>query len=290
MHHTRSSKHRLILSLLSLGALLGMLTLSISLQQHPSKAHAAGAGVASDGPQFHLVGPKQHYLALGDSLAFGYQPNGVYTHGYVPDLFQILQNEGTKDVTNYGCGGETSTTFINGGCPAPGAPPPPYTQLGAAVAFLQAHAGKVSPVTLDIGGNDVLHDTNPSTCTVNVSGFYAHLATLDSNLTGIILPALLGALTVEGRVTGSIVMMNYYDPLQNFCPNTVQYTQILNAHLAADVSGFGIIVDVFGAFGGDTTQNPNICTYTWICFGDIHPTDLGYSLIADTFAAAIPSD
>ncbi len=32
------------------------------------------------GPPFHPVGPKQHYLALGDSLAFGFQPNKDFTH------------------------------------------------------------------------------------------------------------------------------------------------------------------------------------------------------------------
>lgn len=90
-------------------------------------------------------------------------------------------------------------------------------------------------------------------------------------------------------------MMNYYDPFQNFCPDTVPFVQTLNAHLAADVSGFGIIVDVFGAFGGATTPNPLICTYTWMCTPpplgpNIHATDLGYSVIADTFAAAIPKD
>ena len=294
MHHARSSKRRLILSLLSLVAMLGMLTLSISLQQHPSQAHAAGAGVASDGQPFHLVGPKQHYLALGDSLAFGYQPNRDFTHGYVNDLFQILQNEGTKDVTNYGCPGETSSTFINGGCPyAPqGAP----AQLAAAVAFLQQNAGKVSPVTLDIGANDVLGpNIDVSTCVVNVSGFNADLAILDTNLTGTILPAVQGALRVNGRVTGDIVMMNYYDPFQNFCPNTVSYAQTLNQHLANDVSGFGIIVDVFTAFGGPGVQNPNLCTYTWMCAApplvpDIHPTSTGYQVIANTFAAAIPTD
>ena len=87
-------------------------------------------------------------------------------------------------------------------------------------------------------------------------------------------------------------MMNYYDPLQNFCPNTVPFTQTLNQHLAADVSGFGSIVDVFGAFGGPGVPNPNICTYTWMCTApplgpNIHATDIGYSVIADTFAAAI---
>jgi lysophospholipase L1-like esterase len=243
-------------------------------------------------PSLHLFGPKQHYLALGDSLAFGFQPNGDFTHGYVNDLFQILHNEGTKDVTNDGCGGETSTTFISGCLSAPAGSP---TQLTAALAFLQANPGKVSPVTLDIGANDVLGDTDPSTCTVNVDNFNADLHTLDTNLTGTILPALLGALTVKGRVTGSIVMMNYYDPLQNFCPNTVPFTQTLNQHLAADVSGFGFIVDVFGAFGGPNVPNPNICTYTWMCTPpplgpNIHATDLGYSVIANTFAAAIPTD
>jgi lysophospholipase L1-like esterase len=270
MHHARRSKPGLILSLISLVALVGAVTLGVSLQQHASQAHAAGAEVDSDNPPLHLFGPKQHYLALGDSLAFGFQPNKDFSHGYVNDLFQILQNEGTKDVTNYGCGGETSTTLINGGICSYGSF---SSQLAAAVAFLQANAGKVSPVTLDIGANDLLHDTVASTRTVNVSGFNADLATLDSNLKETILPALLKALTVDGRVTGSIVMMNYYDPLQNFCPNTVQYTETLNAHLAADVSGFGIIVDVFDAFGGPNVPNPNICTYTWICSAlDIHAT------------------
>ncbi len=296
MHSTRSTKHRLILSLLSLLALLGMLALGISLQQRPSQAHAAGAGVASDDPSFHLVGPKQHYLALGDSLAYGYQPclsnnSCSKTEGYVYDLFQTLQHEGTKDVTNYGCPGETSSTFINGGCPyAPGGAP---AQLTAAVAFLQQNAGKVSPVTLDIGANDMLPDL--SSCVVDVNTFNADLATLDTNLTGTILPALQGALTVNGRMTGDIVLMNYYDPFQNLCPNTLSYAQTLNQHLAADVKGFGIIVDVFTAFGGAGTPNNILCNDTWMCppagrVPDIHPNSTGYQVIANTFAAALPTD
>ena len=132
-----------------------------------------------------------------------------------------------------GCPGETSSTLINGGiCPYS----PFSSQLAAAVAYLQANAGKVSPVTLDVGANDVLTDTDPSTCTVNVTKFYADVATLDTNLTGTILPALKKALTVKGRITGKIVMMNYYDPLQNVCPNSVKYSQTLNRHLASRCS------------------------------------------------------
>src|SRR5437667_12810640 len=84
---------------------------------------------------------KQQYLALGDSLAFGVQPNGDFTHGYVNDLFQVLQNEGTQKVTNYGCPGETSTTFITGGCPFA---PAGFVQLAPPVAFVQPPACKVS--------------------------------------------------------------------------------------------------------------------------------------------------
>ncbi len=294
MHRARRSKRGLILSLFSMVTLVAAVTLSASLQRHPSQAHAAGAVIASHGPPFHLVGPKQHYLALGNSLAFGFQPNGDFTHGYVPDLFQILQNEGTKDFKDLGCPGETSVTFIDGGCPAHGAPPPPYTQLGAALAYLQANAGKVSPVTLDIGANDLLVDFNPHTCTVIEPKFDTDLATLDTNLTQTILPQLHKALLVKGHVAGDLVMTNYYDPFQNICSNSVPFVQTVNQHLAADVSGFGIIVDTFSAFGGASTPNPNICTYTWICSPppgpDIHPTDLGYSVMANTFAAAIPSD
>jgi len=46
MHRTRHSQRSLILSLLSLVALVGAVTLSVSLQQHPSVAHAAGANRA----------------------------------------------------------------------------------------------------------------------------------------------------------------------------------------------------------------------------------------------------
>ncbi len=258
-------------------------------------APAALAASNGQGPPLHLFGPKQHYLALGDSLAFGQQPNCVppqvsvpdCTHGYVNDLFQVFQSEGTKDFTNLGCPGETSTSFISGGkCPYPTLTP---SQLDTAVAYLKAHAGKVSPVTLDIGANDMLPDL--SGCTP-LSSFPNDLATINSNLTGTILPALLKALTVNGRVTGSIVMMNYYNPFPQCSanPQFVQDFNEFNTSLANDVSGFGFIVDVFGAFGGITT--PNICTYTWICssFHDIHPTDQGYSVIANTFEAVIPPD
>jgi len=234
-----------------------------------------------------LVGPKKYYLALGASLAFGYQPDLDFNHGYVDDFYSDLQSHGVTSLANMACLGETSNTFINGGCPYWYLRKYPYigAQLTAAVAYLKFYAGQVSPVTLDIGANDVLPDIDTSTCKVNGTHFQTDLKNLDTNLTQTILPQLKAALIVNKHVTGDIVMMNYYDPYQNICPKTVSYVQTLNSHLTNDVSGFGIIVNVFRAFGGSKTPNKNICTYTWMCsiFKDIHATTRGYSVIATTF-------
>lgn len=247
----------------------------------------APAVLAASHGRLTLVGPKTYYLALGDSLAFGYQPDLNFNSGYADDFASNLRGHGVKTYANMGCPGETSATMINGGCPYSFLRKYPYTgaQLAAAVTFLHNHAGQVSPVTLDIGANDLLPDINTSNCTINTTKFASDLAALDTNLTQTILPELHNALVVNGQLTGDLVLMNYYDPYQNICPNTVAYVQEINQHIANDANGFGLVVNVFGSFGGAKTPNKNICSYTWMCsiFTDIHATDKGYSVIATTF-------
>jgi lysophospholipase L1-like esterase len=232
-----------------------------------------------------LLGPKKYYLALGDSLAFGYQPDLNFSDGYVSDFSVDLKAHGTSSDANMGCPGETSVTFLNGKCSVPLLRKYPYigSQLNAAVHYLNVHAGQVSPVTLDIGANDIISDINTSDCSVNISKFNSDLATVDTNLTQTILPALHKALTVNGQLTGDLLLMNYYNPYQNICPATLPYLEMLNQHLANDASGYGQIVNVFDAFGGPS--QPNVCSYTWMCsiFKDIHPKDKGYSVIASAF-------
>jgi lysophospholipase L1-like esterase len=247
----------------------------------PRTAHAAT-----------VVGPKQYYLALGDSLAFGYQPNWDFSHGYPQQWYSSdLQARG-ESMTNYGCSGETSSTMVNGGCPVGIALHNYYVgpQLAAAVNFINAHKGQVSPVSLDIGANDILPDINSSTCVIS-STWSTDLAKADTNLTTYILPQLTSAMkNSSGAMTGDLVMMNYYDPYQNKCPNSVSYVQQANQHLAADAAQFGVpIVDVFTAYGGATTPNPNTCNWTWECssYADIHATTAGYGVIANTFKQGI---
>lgn len=246
---------------------------------------ALAASQSAKKPSF--VGPKPYYLALGDSLAFGYQPDLNFSSGYTGDFFNNLRGHGTQHIANMACPGETSVTFLNGKCPYPYLRKYPYTgsQMNAALKYLHQHAGQVSPVTLDIGANDVLGDINSNNCSINQSQFNTDLATLDANLTQTILPELHAALVVKGQVSGDIILMNYYDPYQNICPNTVSSVQLVNQHLASDVSAYGSIVDVFTAFGGANVPNPHICSYTWMCsiFTDIHATNKGYGVIANTF-------
>ena len=243
--------------------------LTISLQDHQSQQL-----------------PITHYLALGDSLAYGFQPNDDHTHGYVDDLFTALQSQGVTSHVNLGCPGETTSTFISGGkCSYP-----LKSQLAAALADLhQVPTGLASLVTLDIGANDMLGHMNINVqnkvCTVDMNLFRTDLQTMDQNLTQTILPQLHAALIDNsGQSTGNLVLLNYYDPFQNTCPNTLLPIQTLNEHLAHDMQGFGTLVDIFGAFGGSTTPNTNLCSYTWMCSApplgpDMHPTTKGYQVI-----------
>ncbi len=237
-----------------------------------------------------FVGPKPYYLALGDSLAFGYQPDLNWDEGYVQDYYANLQQHHVSNLTNYGCLGETSVTMIAGGCPYKYVLHNYYwePQLTAALAFLHAHPGQVSPVTLDMGANDVLPDINITTCTVSAR-WSSDLATLQHNLNTIILPQLKAAMTIHGQWTGDLVMMNYYDPFIKACPQDVSYVSQLNSVIASAANGVGAhLVNVFNAYGGTTSMASNICTYTWICsiFSDIHPKTAGYQVIANAIEAA----
>jgi lysophospholipase L1-like esterase len=264
-----------------LGAALSLVALILSGIHLFNASHAKAA--------YTWIGPKQYYLGLGDSLAFGYQPDLDWNHGYVQDFSANIKTHGASTLEDYGCNGETSNTMINGGCPYW------YTnhvwyfspQLTAAVNFIKGHPGQVSPVTLDMGANDVLPDINKSTCAVSAN-WATDLATLHSNLVNTILPKLTTALkNSSGQRTGDLVMMNYYDPFINSCPGDLGYIHQLNAEIATDAAQFGIpLVDTYSAFGGDN-QGANICNYTYICgaYNDIHATSAGYQVIANAFVA-----
>ncbi|MGO8951528.1 MAG: SGNH/GDSL hydrolase family protein [Ktedonobacterales bacterium] len=228
-----------------------------------------------------------YYMALGDSLSFGYQPNLDFSSGFADDIYNYLRPANVTSLENYACAGEKTDTMIHGGCPGSILHKGSYTgpQLQAAIDFLKAERnfGRVSPITLEIGSNDVIPDWNESTCSPN-SNADADLAQMDANLTQVILPQLLDALGAGHKANnGDLHMLNYYNPYAKECPGSAPFIHMLNDHLAADAAKFRIpVVDVYAAFGGDSGMASHICDYTWICsqFHDVHPTNLGYQIIA----------
>src|SRR5262249_15202434 len=81
--------------------------------------------------------------------------------GYVDVLgAQLRQINPSIMIVNYGCPGETSLSFITGPCLWSTSGQLLHdsfsgSQLDAAAAFLRAHAGKVSPITITLWGNDI---------------------------------------------------------------------------------------------------------------------------------------
>ncbi len=232
---------------------------------------------------------KHYYLALGDSLAFGFQPNLNWDQGYAMQWWSELQRHGSKSFLDYGCSGETSAQFIHGGCPTARLRHNYFTgsQLHAAVDFIKGHRGQVGPVSLDEGADDVLPYINTQSCQVDVPRFKAALAKLEQRLTTGILPQLMHALAGRnGKPSGQLVMMNYYDPFAKKCADAHRYIRLLNARLAHAAAQFHIpLVDVYAAYTQHVHADATICKYTWMCsiFHSIHPNTTGYAVITHAF-------
>ncbi len=118
---------------------------------------AAGCG-GGDG-EGQATSPS-YYLSLGDSLTVGVQPdeNGApeeTSEGYTDVLHRTLYDaDSTLRHERMGCGGEDTTTFLQGGLPDCDERYESGSQLEEAEAFLTEHEGQVDLVTLTIGGNN----------------------------------------------------------------------------------------------------------------------------------------
>jgi lysophospholipase L1-like esterase len=255
----------------------------------------AVGGITAAAQELKFDPPKRYYLALGDSIAFGYQaakhraglPPSGFNAGYV-DVFRARLQEIRPSLTvvNYGCPGETTTTFIAGGCLSnligfPLHDPFSGAQLDAAVTFLRAHPGQVSPITLTLWGNDIREfaDSCPDLdCIVN--GAPAVIASIVNNLALILGRLKAAAPDAEIIVTGSwdsnLDALEFADPLFQF----------LNASMASMVAlqrvRFADPFPVFNPQGNLALEILAHCTMTLLCTQqDSHPSDAGYRALAD---------
>jgi lysophospholipase L1-like esterase len=257
---------------------------------------AAGAllGFAADGAAVQQS-PKSYYLALGDSIAYGIQPGKVdrglppagYRTGYVDVFAARLRPLSPKfRVVNYSCPGESTVTFARGGCPwlAEGRKlhdPYPGSQQKAALAFLAAHRGQVSPITLSLFGNDVtpLADACKGDFTCIEKRAPRAMAQFSSRLADILGRLRAAAPNAEIILTG----------VWNFNADDLKRTDPLfrsiNASMARAASSadarFAATFPAFNPQGSVARERARICSLTFICSrDDPHPTDAGYRAIA----------
>ncbi len=244
-----------------------------------------------------LTPPRRYYLALGDSLAYGFQPDKAlaglpppaFNTGYV-DLFAAMlrQLRPTIDTVNYGCPGESTTSFrVSCAWKTSGhALHNDYTgsQLDAALTFLASHLGRVSPITVSLYANDIhdfLQSCPPGDLACIQSGAPAAIAAYQARLTSIL--RLLRAFAPGAE----IIIVGAYDPdVGSFAFADPLYTALNQAQQAAAATvraRFANPFPVFNPQGDDTAETATICALTFICAngGDGHPSDAGYRALAD---------
>jgi lysophospholipase L1-like esterase len=246
---------------------------------------------ASQGPVYQP--PQSYYLALGDSITYGVEPTKMkpgarpsdFDTGYVDVFAARLRKLSPKiQVVNYGCPGESSVTFARGGCPALADGFKLHdafrgSQLKAALSFLRAHRGQVSPVTLTLWGNDSFPLSAKGKRAPNA------IASFASRLNGILQQLRGAAPTAEIIVTGA------WNPEADRLAKAEPLYRSLDAAIArVAAASRARVANMFAAFnpGSFHAQTARLCRLTFYCSkgGDPHPTDAGYRVMADAHMAA----
>jgi hypothetical protein len=240
--------------------------------------------------------PKQYYLSLGESFAFGLQIGrlvemldaGTYTPdafntGFT-DVFAGLMRRIRPDlqVVNYSCpgGGGETVRFITDGCFFTDIGLDLHdnfvgSQLDAAVRFLRAHPGQVSPVTISTGDDDIftaVYECNADPTCMADSGLAQRLS---DNL-GHILTALRRA-----APDAEIIMYLPHNLLEVDVPGSdPAFGPYLDEMRAIAASHRVRVVDGFAAI----TASGRSCELTGLCVSDDgHPNDAGYELLGRLF-------
>ena len=248
---------------------------------------AAAAAVGPSGePPVEVLGPGTvndtfaegavYYLALGDSLAANV---GVTApeDGYVSRVHhQLEERDGRRyGLLNLGVSGETSGSLLLGG------------QLDEALAFLAVN--RVAYITVDIGANDLLgHLTSPE-CSADLDA-PACEDRLDNALAAYAdhIPRIFEALR-DAAPEATIVFLTAYNPFSlgtgiAFEAETGSTLLRLNggAETAAGAEGI-LVADGYSPMEGKAAWT----TLMLASPPDIHPTGLGYDLLAQAIMVAL---
>jgi len=249
----------------------------------------------------------QDYLALGNSVAFGFNPllnpsNADNFIGYPTPVAAALK----ENLTNASCPGETSSHFISLAgtdlsCGAYRLKFPLHvaystSQLAFADGFLQSHP-KTLVVSIDIGVNDLFVLVNSCGGQANIScikaGLPVMLATLSANL-----DTIYGHIRNLDGYHHKLVALTYYSLNYSDPIGTQLISQVNQVVADRTLASGGIVADGFGAFaaastafGGDTcAAGLRIVVVSSPLTCDIHPSPAGRDLLAQAIVNALRTD
>lgn len=283
------------------GAVLASLTLAATcLTSSPASAHPH-----RDGHHGHHA--RHDYLALGDSVAFGYTPPQTTPPADYLDASnfagypEVLAARRGLRLTNASCPGETTDSMIDAdaqsnGCENSVGSPFGYrdayplhvsydgSQLDYAVRYLRAHP-RTRLVSLDIGANDlfVCQSTRNGCAGADFTALTQHVRT------GV--DTILSTLRHRARYHHRLVVLSYYS-LDYGDPVGTGGIAALDAALAsaaaandAEVAdGFGVFRAATAPYAGDTCRAGLIIALPGGgC--NVHPTPAGDELLADAVGA-----
>ena len=151
------------------------------------------------------------------------------------------------------------------------------------MAFLQDHPGEVSPITISLALNDVQHLI--AECAFEPlciqQGAPATTRQITTNLTTILERLRRAAPNVE------IIVLGPYDPflgnLEFADPLFVDLNEAMAETAASASARYADIFPIFNPQGDIDVETQTLCMLTLGCtYGDGHPSDLGYQMMADT--------
>jgi lysophospholipase L1-like esterase len=209
------------------------------------------------------------YMALGDSLSAGYKAKPA-TQGFI---FQLYQSGAIDNLNNLlfcaaAVPGATSNDVLN------------YQIPQVHLFFSDTGVPYRKVVTLTVGGNDVLSVLNPDG-TVKLGAIPGMLQNYGQNLAAIL--SALASMPGDVRVYAG----NLYDPMLPVAGEE-GIISIMNQVTAQVVSAFPgkvVLVDIFSAFQG--RSGLLLIEKHGVGVFEIHPTDVGYGVMAAAFADAI---
>ncbi len=271
---------------------------------------AIGAGATSAAP-VNGSDANGTYLALGDSVAFGYvPPNAVPAPKYLDahsfvGYPEYLAQQLNERVSNASCPGETSASLLVAGAQSNGCENSPGssvgystlyplhvqyqgTQMAYALHYLAVHK-HTQLITINIGANDAFlcQETTPDHCSspLELAGVANEIA---ANLT-----TIFHDLRVVAGYSGPIVVLTYYS-LSYSNPAVLAGAQFLDSVLAGvTTANGGIVADGLDGFKGPSLSfGGDPCAAGLLiklpdgtC--NIHPSPTGHRLLAAAIAEAI---